>query len=513
MAQELFNSQDWIHAADRGDAEAVESLLAAGADVDERTQGSETALMRAAARGHAPLVRVLLERGADPNLRRRDGWTALMLAAFFGHADTARELVRRGADIEAADRHGSTAFKWASSRGHVEVARLLSDASTAAAASVQAQAATETAKVVKADAPRPSAPAIERAPEINSAVTTTTTPVAATRVEPSGEAREATDEVTIAATVRKPTASPAATPPAPAQVSAPAPVSTEAHLHTPVSTHTHVSTPVSAQTHTPAPVSAHTPASSAVPTSERAEEMRAQEMRAERFVVSPEVRREVNEAVARAARVADGGARFWRAAALAMALLAVGGAVAAYKFGGAGAPSAGDGARSAATPEASAQPVAAAPAETQAAVPVTPIATPLPADPAAQGLGTVGLVPGAQPSVPTYFPPATSDATTAAPPVESARPRETYPTGQPAGRASGGEPAVVNLGQSERAADDAPATTRRPQDSGASDNTRGNSTATRPARDDSEQRSARPVRTADEPRPAPTPKGKVVNWP
>ena len=484
MAQELFDSQDWISAADRGDAGAVERLLAAGADVDARTHGSETALMRAAARGHAPLVRLLLTRGADPNLRRRDGWTALMLAAFFGHADTARELLRRGADIEAADRNGSTAFKWASSRGHVEVARLINDASSGAVSTEQVKPGVKTAKDAKPDTPRPGvAPAPERPPEINDAVTT---PAPLTRVEPSSETREELDEVTLAAAVRSLAAEPAAS-----AASAPASVSAQAQVFAQAPTPTQVS----AQAHAPAP-----PAASIFE--------RAEGLRAERFVVSPEVRREVNELAARAARGADGGARFWRAAALGMALLAVGGAVVAYKFGGAGATSAGDGARLAATPEAASQPAAVPPAETQPAVPVTPIATPLPADPAAQDAGTVGLVPGAQPSVPTYFPPATGDAATASPTSESAQPRETYPANQPVGRAAGGEPAVVNLGQSERTADETPA--RRPQDSDASNNTRGEAPTTRATRDDPEQRSARP---ADEPRSSPTPKGKVVNWP
>ncbi|HEX7176921.1 MAG TPA: ankyrin repeat domain-containing protein [Pyrinomonadaceae bacterium] len=488
MAQELFNSQDWISAADRGDADTVERFLAEGADVDVCTPGSETALMRAAARGHAPLVRVLLTRGADPNLSRRDGWTALMLAAFFGHAETARELLRRGADIEATDRNGSTASKWATSRGHLEVARLINDAS-AAGVSIEKEIekvapVVETGKDAKADTLRPIAPTPERAPEINAAVTPPilTPTSAARRVEPAGDAREELDEVTIATAVRKSSAAPAAP--------------------------THAPTPaqVFMQAHAPAPIPAHTHAPPAASIFERADELRA-----EMLAVSPEVRREVNELAARAARRADGGARFWRSAALGMALLAVGAALLAYKFGGAGAPSAGDGARFAATPEASAQPATAAPIEMQPAVPVTPIASPLPADPASQGVGTVGLAPGTQPSVPTYFPPATTDAATT---VETARPRETYPANQPAGRASGGDPALVNLGQSERTADDAPALpTRRPQDSAASDNTRTEAPATRPARDDSAQRSTRTTRPADEPRPTPTPKGKVVNWP
>jgi hypothetical protein len=345
----------------------------------------------------------------------------------------------------------------------------------------------ETGKDAKADTPRTAAPTPERAPQINAAVTPpplTPPPSAAPRVEPAGDAREELDVVTIAAAVRSPAAAPAATTPAPtpARVLTQAPASTPAHTHAP-------------------------PAASIFE--------RAEGARAERLVVSPEVRREVSEMRARAARGADGGARFWRAAALGMALLAVGGAVLAYKFGGASAPASGDGARVAATPEVSAQPAAAAPVETQPAVPVTPIASPLPVDPAAQGLGTAGLVPGAQPSVPTYFPPAaTTDATTAAPPVEGARPRETYPANQPPARASGGDPALVDLGQSGRTADDAPTPpTRRPQDSAVPDNARAETPATRPARDDSVQRSARPARPVDEPRPAPTPKGKVVNWP
>ena len=53
------------HAADNGDVAEVRRLLAAGADVNCKTNRAETALHLAARRGHVDIVRLLLDHGAD----------------------------------------------------------------------------------------------------------------------------------------------------------------------------------------------------------------------------------------------------------------------------------------------------------------------------------------------------------------------------------------------------------------------------------------------------------------
>ena len=54
----------------------VDRLIDAGADVNARGVGRQTALMRAAKRGHSEIARKLLSSGARPDLRDRTGKTA-----------------------------------------------------------------------------------------------------------------------------------------------------------------------------------------------------------------------------------------------------------------------------------------------------------------------------------------------------------------------------------------------------------------------------------------------------
>ena len=126
-----MDTQTWMRAADKGDINSVEILLAEGADVNANTANGMTALMCAASKGHTGIVQNLLDKGADVNTKRYDGLTALTLAAFFGHAGSVSALLAKGADVYAKDNHGSTALDWALSRGHAHIAQLLKEAESA----------------------------------------------------------------------------------------------------------------------------------------------------------------------------------------------------------------------------------------------------------------------------------------------------------------------------------------------------------------------------------------------
>lgn len=153
-----------MSAARAGKADAVRSLLRAGADVNYREpERKQTALMWAAAAGHADAVKVLLEAGADMKLRSksppqpipngnraniprvndplglralRDGsysvnvegqeFTALLWAARGGHIEAARVLLDNGADPnEGKTDDGTTALNLAVGNLHWELANLL----------------------------------------------------------------------------------------------------------------------------------------------------------------------------------------------------------------------------------------------------------------------------------------------------------------------------------------------------------------------------------------------------
>jgi ankyrin repeat protein len=66
-----------LHAARQGHAEAVNSLLNAGTDIDQASADGTTPLFIAALNGHFDLALALIERGADPNLANDAGGAPL----------------------------------------------------------------------------------------------------------------------------------------------------------------------------------------------------------------------------------------------------------------------------------------------------------------------------------------------------------------------------------------------------------------------------------------------------
>lgn len=90
-------------AAMRGDVEAVRSLLAQGADVNQAQGDGMTALHWAARSRNASLTRFLLGAGADVGAGTRIGrYTPLHLAAQAGAGEVAELLLAAGADPSAA---------------------------------------------------------------------------------------------------------------------------------------------------------------------------------------------------------------------------------------------------------------------------------------------------------------------------------------------------------------------------------------------------------------------------
>lgn len=109
-------------AARQGDVQQVRELLAAGVDVNARTEYGATALSYAADRGHVEVVRALLEAGADVQVT--DSFyhaTPLSWAASAGHGDVVALLLQYGA--KGAD----DALKTAAEKGFVDVARAVMD--------------------------------------------------------------------------------------------------------------------------------------------------------------------------------------------------------------------------------------------------------------------------------------------------------------------------------------------------------------------------------------------------
>lgn len=91
-------------AAQSGDAAAVKTLAAEGADVNARDHGY-TPLMFAARSGSEEAIKALLDAKADPNLRdcAVNGWTPLIHALHKRQNAAARVLVEGGADVNARE--------------------------------------------------------------------------------------------------------------------------------------------------------------------------------------------------------------------------------------------------------------------------------------------------------------------------------------------------------------------------------------------------------------------------
>jgi Ankyrin repeats (3 copies) len=110
-------------ASARGDARAVETLLATGADVHARNARGETALHRSALRGNRETTQTLINAGAQVNARRRQGDTPLHLAAWSGNHENISALAQAGADRNAKNHNDERPVDVAVSRGHKGVMR------------------------------------------------------------------------------------------------------------------------------------------------------------------------------------------------------------------------------------------------------------------------------------------------------------------------------------------------------------------------------------------------------
>ena len=123
----LDPAQELVAACLRGDAAAVDALLARDRDLGARAAAAEPdAVIRAARLGRPEAVRLLVGLGFDVNVVRRT--TALHEAAAGGDLPMVELLLELGGDPGAADREfGATPLGWALHNGRDAVAAYLRD--------------------------------------------------------------------------------------------------------------------------------------------------------------------------------------------------------------------------------------------------------------------------------------------------------------------------------------------------------------------------------------------------
>ena len=109
-----------------GDVQAVDRLIAAGANVRAANREGVTPLSMACLDGDLPIIDRLLRAGADPKEHGPNGETPLMFAARNGRVDVIRRLVAAGADVNAREAlRGTTALMWAAEQRHPEAVKAL----------------------------------------------------------------------------------------------------------------------------------------------------------------------------------------------------------------------------------------------------------------------------------------------------------------------------------------------------------------------------------------------------
>ena len=156
-AKELLAAENIFIAAEVGDLESINKLLAGGADVNAKNKGGYTLLHLAVRNGKQDAAALLLEKGAKVNAERR-GKTALdfagenealakllrekggltskeiqaagsiFTAAANGLVDAVKKHLAAGADVNAKNKSGYTALHLSAKRGHDAVAAVLLEA-------------------------------------------------------------------------------------------------------------------------------------------------------------------------------------------------------------------------------------------------------------------------------------------------------------------------------------------------------------------------------------------------
>ena len=113
-------------AAYRNDLELAQLLTEAGADIHAVTREEAlTPLLLAGGTGNAALIELLLDAGADANSANSIGTTVLMEAAAAGSVAAVKTLLDRGADPNEKALRDQTALMFAAARNRADVVRLL----------------------------------------------------------------------------------------------------------------------------------------------------------------------------------------------------------------------------------------------------------------------------------------------------------------------------------------------------------------------------------------------------
>ena len=106
------HDDELLEATEAFDLARVKAALEAGADVDARGPGEDTALIRASMRSMIPIMEVLLGAGAAVDLKNNLGATALIAAASGRGGDSIELLLANSADPNLGDFRDKKPLMW-----------------------------------------------------------------------------------------------------------------------------------------------------------------------------------------------------------------------------------------------------------------------------------------------------------------------------------------------------------------------------------------------------------------
>jgi hypothetical protein len=112
-------------AANDGDLDGVNEILAAGGNANAAIDGDGSPLIGAARSGKMVIVRRLIDAGADANMPVEGDGSPLIQAAASGHLDIVRYLLDRGADVNLIVPGDENALMCGAEQGHLAIVRLL----------------------------------------------------------------------------------------------------------------------------------------------------------------------------------------------------------------------------------------------------------------------------------------------------------------------------------------------------------------------------------------------------
>ena len=111
-----------IMASYLNDTDAVQLLIAHGAEVNAQDASGNTALMGSCFKGYTKVADLLIANGADVNLRNGDGATALAFAVNFNQVEVAKLLLAHGAVV---DKSVEGMIAQAKAKGNDEIVALI----------------------------------------------------------------------------------------------------------------------------------------------------------------------------------------------------------------------------------------------------------------------------------------------------------------------------------------------------------------------------------------------------